>query len=239
MHDAFVSAPHESSNHARAHPSETNHADLHRSAPSPILHRTGPRMPFTLAILGTILLYTWLLEPRGVPVAVPAVVVVVLTAWSALHSRTSGLSIKALLPASRATLVFTIPAVLVVLAAGFAMGTLHDPGGLLEKCAALVPWGGAQQWVLQTVVLREARHRTSPVPSVVLSAFLFALVHLPNPLLMLMTFIGALGWCAIFLRHPNVVPLAFSHAVATLALLSAFGDELTGRLRIGVAFFRT
>ena len=196
-------------------------------------------MPFTLAILGTILLYTWVLEPRGVPVVLPAAVVVVLTAWSALRSSTSGLSMKELVPASRATLFFTVPAVLVVLAVGFALGTLHDPGGLLEKFAALVPWGGAQQWVLQTVVLREARRRTSPPQSVVLAAFLFALVHMPNPVLMLMTFIGGLGWCAIFLRHPNLVPLAFSHAVATLALLSAFSDELTGRLRIGVAFFRT
>jgi len=196
-------------------------------------------MPFTLAILGTILLYTWILEPRGVPVVLPAVVVAVVTAWSALRSRRSGLSMKELVPASRATLFFTVPAVIVVLAVGSGIGTLHDPGGLLEKFAALVPWGGAQQWVLQTVVLREARQRTSPVPSVVLAAFLFALVHMPNPLLMLMTFIGGLGWCAIFVRHPNLVPLAFSHAVATLAILSAFGDELTGRLRIGAAFFRT
>jgi membrane protease YdiL (CAAX protease family) len=195
-------------------------------------------MPFTLAILGTILLYTWILEPRGVPVLVPAGVVVALTAWSALRSRTSGLSIKEFVPASRATALFTVPAVLVVLAAGFAMGTLHDPGGLLEKFAALVPWGGAQQWVLQTVVLQEARHRTAPAQSVVLAAFLFALVHVPNPLLMLMTFIGALGWCAIFMRHPNIVPLAFSHAIATLALLGAFDDGLTGRLRIGVSYFR-
>ena len=193
-------------------------------------------MPFTLAILGTILLYTWILAPRGVPVAVPAIAVLVLTAWSALRSRISGLTLREFVPALRATLFFTLPAVLVVLGAGALMGTLHDPGGLVEKVAVLVPWGGAQQWVLQTVVLREARQRTSPAWSVVLAALLFALVHLPNPLLMLMTFIGALGWCAIFIRHPNILPLAGSHAVATLALLAAFDDGLTGRLRIGVAY---
>jgi len=195
-------------------------------------------MPFTLAILGTILLYTWILEPRGVPVVIPAAMVVVLTAWSALRTRTSGLLVKELLPASRATVFFTLPAVLVVLAIGFGIGTLHAPARLWETFAALVPWGGAQQWVLQTVVLREARQRTSPVPSVVLTALLFALVHLPNPLLVLMTFIGALGWCAIFMRHPNFAPLAFSHAAATLALLAAFADGLTGGLRIGAAYLR-
>src|SRR5262245_31924502 len=98
-------------------------------------------MPLTLAILGTILLHTWLLEPRDVPVVVPATVVVVLTAWSALRSRTSGLSIKELLPATLATVLFTLPAVLVVLAVGFGIGTFHHPARLVENFAALVPWG--------------------------------------------------------------------------------------------------
>lgn len=193
-------------------------------------------MPFTLAILATILLYVWILEPIGVPVAAAAGAVVVLAAWSGLRTRTLGLSLKELIPASREAAIFTVPAVLVVLAAGLARGTLHNPGALLDKLAVLVPWGGAQQWVLQTVVLREARRRTSPPTSVVLAAVLFAIVHLPNPLLTLMTFVGALGWCAIFIRHPNFAPLALSHAAATLALLSAFDDGVTGRLRIGLAY---
>jgi membrane protease YdiL (CAAX protease family) len=193
-------------------------------------------MPFTLAILATILLYIWILEPLGIPVAAPAGAVVVLTVWSGLRTRTLGLSLKELVPASREAVIFTIPAVLVVLAAGLARGSLHNPGSLLNQMAALVVWGGAQQWVLQTVVLREARRRASPAICVVLAAALFAIVHLPNPFLTLMTFIGALGWCAIFLRHPNFAPLALSHAVATLALLAAFDDGVTGRLRIGIAY---
>ena len=195
-------------------------------------------MPFTLAILSTILLYTWILEPRAVPVAAPAAVVLFLAAWNGWRARTCGLAFKELIPASRAAVLFTVPAVLVVLGVGFAQGTLHDPGGLFERFIVLVPWGGAQQWILQTVVLREARQRTSPGNSVILAAFLFALIHLPNPLLTLMTLIGALGWCWIYMRHPNIVPLAISHAVATIVLLSAFNDDLTRGLRIGVAFLR-
>lgn len=193
-------------------------------------------MPFTLATLATILVYTWVFQPRGVPVSAAGTIVVVLAAWSSLRSGVWGLSLRAFIPCLRAAALFTIPAVIVVLAAGWALGTLHVQDSLLPNFAVLVAWGGAQQWVLQTVVLREVQRLTSGRKSIALAAFLFALVHLPNPLLTLMTFVGALGWCTIFTRYPNLVPLALSHAAATLALLSAFDDRVTGRLRTGYAY---
>jgi membrane protease YdiL (CAAX protease family) len=195
-------------------------------------------VPFTLTILTAILLYTWILEPRGVPVAVPAAIVLLSALVSSARSRTWGLSPGALLGASRAVVAFTAPAVLVVLAVGLLMGTLHDRSSFLGNLAVLIPWGAAQQWVLQTTILREVRRHASPRTSIVVAAVLFALVHVPNPFLMLMTFIGALGWCAIFSKYPNIAPLAVSHAVATLALLYAFDDDVTGRLRIGQAYLR-
>jgi membrane protease YdiL (CAAX protease family) len=195
-------------------------------------------MPFTLTILATLLLYAWVLEPRGVPVAAPAAVIVVTAVLNNVRSGEWGLSSRALPPALRATALFTLPAVLGVLAAGMAIGTLHDRAAFLDNLAELVPWGGAQQWLLQTVVLREARRLLPPKASIVVAALLFALVHVPNVFLMSMTFVGALGWCAIYARYPNIVPLGLSHAVATLALLYAFDDDITGRLRIGQAYLR-
>jgi len=195
-------------------------------------------MPFTLAVLATILGYTWVLEPRGVHVGVPAVIVISITVLNGLLFGVWGLSPKALLPASRAAALFTVAALLVILGAGMAVGTLHDRGASLRDLAVLVPWGTAQQWVLQTVVLREARGPTWPNKGIVVAAALFAVVHAPNPLLMIVTFAGALGWCAIFVRHPNILPLGVSHAIATLALLYAFDDNLTGHLRIGYAYLR-
>jgi membrane protease YdiL (CAAX protease family) len=195
-------------------------------------------MPFTLTILATLLLYAWVLEPRGVPVAAPAAVIGVAALLNNVRSGEWGLSPRALLPALRATALFTLPAVLGVLAAGMTIGTLHPRAAFLDNLAELVPWGGAQQWLLQTVVLREARRLLPPKASIVVAALLFALVHVPNVFLMSMTFVGALGWCAIYSRYPNIVPLGLSHAVATLALLYAFDDDITGRLRIGQAYLR-
>jgi membrane protease YdiL (CAAX protease family) len=195
-------------------------------------------MPFTVTIVATLLLYVWVLEPMGVPVAWPGAVLLAATILNNVVSGEWGLSPRALLPASRAAALFTIPAVLAVLAAGVAAGTLHDRTDFLGNFAGLIPWGGAQQWMLQTVVLREVRRRLPPRAAVVAAAVLFALVHSPNVFLMLMTCIGALGWCAIYSRYPNVLPLAVSHALATLALLYAFDDDITGRLRIGESYLR-
>ena len=195
-------------------------------------------MPFTVTIFATILLYAWVLEPKGTPVALPGAVLLAATILNNLVSGEWGLSPRALPQASRATALFTLPAVLAVLAVGLALGTLHDRSDFLGNFAELIPWGAAQQWMLQTVVLREVRRRLPPRAAIFVAAVLFALVHTPNVFLMLMTFIGALGWCAIYSRYRNFLPLAVSHALATLALLYAFDDDITGRLRIGESYLR-
>ena len=193
---------------------------------------------FTSAILVVLLGYVWVLEPLGAPLALPVTLVVALAAWSTKRMGLAGFSPKAFLPALWATALFTVPAVLVLLAAGAVMGTLHERPHTLGSLGRLVVWGGAQQWLLQTIVLREVKQAASRWTAVITAALLFACAHLPNPLLVIVTFIGALAWCTIYDRHPNVLPLALSHGVGTLATLSAFDDAITGRLRIGLAYLR-
>jgi hypothetical protein len=191
-------------------------------------------------MLATILTYTWLLEPR-LPrrfVMVPAAVVAALGLWRAVRTGRWGFALGALGPALRASALFTVPAVAALLAAGTALGSLRMPEPPGVSLAWLLAWGGAQQWLLQTVVLEEARRVVSTRRAVALAAGLFAAVHLPNPFLTAVTFAGALGWCAIYGRHPNVLPLAASHALATLAILNAFDPAMTGGLRIGAAYLR-
>jgi membrane protease YdiL (CAAX protease family) len=100
-----------------------------------------------------------------------------------------------------------------------------------------VIWGGAQQFVLQTVVFREAQSvaRRAAVP---LAAAIFAAFHLPNPFLVIVTFIGGLIWCAIYARHPNIVPLALSHAASTVVILMSFNASVTNALRTGWRYFQ-
>jgi membrane protease YdiL (CAAX protease family) len=193
---------------------------------------------FTVAILAVVLSYIWLVEPvaTGPVRAVPVILVLGLTVWRAARTGEWGLRWDAFLPALRLAAVWTTAAVAVLVAAGAALGTLHAREQPLADVAFLALWGGGQQFALQTVLLREAQAVAPPRAAIVLAAFVFGAVHLPNPFLAPATFAGALGWCWIYARHPNIVPLALSHAVATLAILHAFDAGVTGRLRIGLAY---
>ena len=197
-------------------------------------------MWFSAAALATLLSYTWILEPR-VPRWCAALVGGIVLSLAAAHAyRTGewGFARKALWPGLRATALATLPGVIVLLAIGAARGTLHDRNATPIVMGSLLLWGGAQQWVLQTMVLREAQHVTSRRVGVLVAASLFSAVHLPNLFLAGMTLVGALVWCAIYDRHPNVLPLALSHALTTLAILYAFDGATTGGLRIGAAYLR-
>jgi hypothetical protein len=49
---------------------------------------------------------------------------------------------------------------------------------------------------------------------------------------------AALIWCRLYDRYPNIIPLALSHGLGTLALRYAFTDEMIGRLRVGASYLR-
>jgi membrane protease YdiL (CAAX protease family) len=197
-------------------------------------------MPFTTAILIVVLSYTWVFDPLTPRtfVVVPMGAVAALALWHAASAGDWGLTRSAFLPALRAAAIVTVVAVGGIFVAGALLGTLHDRRDFLGNLGGLVVWGGAQQWVLQTLVLREAQHVTSDRAGVLLASALFAALHLPNPFLTAVTFAAGIAWCGIYVKHPNVLPLALSHALGTLAILYAFDEAITGRLRVGYSFLQ-
>ena len=195
-------------------------------------------MPFTLAILAVIFSWTWFLEQRapGQAVVIVGAVVIALTAWHDARRREWGLDWRAFVPALWRVLIVTVPAVILIVGAGAVLGTLHDRRDFLGSLIPLAVWGLAQQWVLQTVILPEAQRSTSSRTGVWIAAAIFAAVHLPNPFLAAVTFVGGLLWCGTYTRYRNILPLALSHGLGTLAILHAFSPEMTGRLRVGLSY---
>jgi membrane protease YdiL (CAAX protease family) len=171
-------------------------------------------------------------------VVVPGALVLMLTVWHNFLHGEWGFARPAFLPGLGHVLAFTIPLTLVILGAGAAIGTVHDRRDFLGSLLPLVLWGGAQQWVLQTVVLREAQRTLSRQRGIWTAALLFGAVHLPNPFLTPVTAAAGLLWCRLYDRYPNIIPLALSHGLGTLAILYAFDATITGRLRIGASYLR-
>jgi membrane protease YdiL (CAAX protease family) len=193
---------------------------------------------FSLATFAIVLAYTWVIAPIAPAwaAAVAGVVVLVLTIAHAAKAHEWGLQWRPFAAALGWSAVFTAAVAIGLYVTGDRLGTWHGDAEGLRRLPELVAWGFGQQFALQTMFLREAQAVASRRGGIWLAAILFAALHLPNPFLTIATGAAALAWCSIYDRHPNLLPLALSHAVLTLVVLFAFDDVMTGRLRVGVGY---
>ncbi len=199
--------------------------------------------PFAAALVVLILVYewlvVWLLGPnRAAGVTVTCLGLGICTAYHFRHSRTWedwGLAPFAFLPSLAANAGFTLLAVSVFALLGHLWkepGILRSPS--LLSVFYLLLWASAQQWALQSVVLRAMRGGRHPAPA---AAAVFAVLHLPNPFLVPATFVAGYVWCRLQLKYPNWLPAAVSHAVCSLTILMTQPRWLTGGMRVGVSWF--
>ena len=195
-------------------------------------------MIFSVAIVATVLAYTWWLAPvtpRSTAVVAGAIVIALALARAA-RTREWGVSPRHFTRSLLLTSIFTVAAAAVLVAVGSSRHRWATPSLDATDAVFLLLWALGQQFALQITLLREAQAATSRTAGVIVASVLFAALHVPNPFLTAATLVAALAWCAIYDRHPNLIPLALSHALLTLVVLSALDDATTGRLRVGAAY---
>jgi membrane protease YdiL (CAAX protease family) len=99
-------------------------------------------------------------------------------------------------------------------------------------------WALFQQYALNGFINRRAQLALGKgMKSVLVVALVFSLLHFPNPLLAVLTFVGGFIWAAVYQRQPNLFALALSHSVSSMALALTVSPTLLNSLRVGFKYF--
>jgi len=118
--------------------------------------------------------------------------------------------------------------------------TLRWPPGFLrfvEAYFAYTVWSFVQQFLLQGFfLLRFLRLFPARRWAAFFAAALFALAHLPNPVLTPITFLWGLAACPIFLRYRNLYPLALAHAVFGITIAITVPGHVDHNMRVGLGY---
>jgi membrane protease YdiL (CAAX protease family) len=116
----------------------------------------------------------------------------------------------------------------------------HSVSGFIARYWGYALWAFVQQILLQDVFLRRLLILIPSRPrlAALAAATLFALAHLPNPILTPITFFW--GWisCLLFLRYRNIIPLAIAHAALGITLAITIPPPLIHNMRVGLGFLR-
>jgi Type II CAAX prenyl endopeptidase Rce1-like len=118
--------------------------------------------------------------------------------------------------------------------------TLHAPGGailLVESFWGYALWSFLQQFMLQALFLTRLLQLLSDKRlAVFAAASLFALAHLPNPLLTALTLVWGILSCMIFLRYRNLYTVGIVHAVLGICVAVTVPGTMQHDMQVGLGY---
>ena len=191
-------------------------------------------------IYALILLVVWTPRPWDIAVwAIASLITAVVVGMSYDGLRSMGICTYNLMRS-----LWAVPVSLAIGAAAvfcaMYLHTLHLPGStavLVGHFGLYAVWAMVQQLMLQYFFLARAmRLLHSSSPAVALTAGLFAVAHLPNPVLTIITFICGLAACYFFLHYRNLWPLAVAHAILGIAIAISVPNSLNHNMRVGIGY---
>jgi hypothetical protein len=156
--------------------------------------------------------------------------------WAAMGFRRGGF-VASLWVVALAALLSTV-----AVAAALHLHTLRIPHSLM---AWVLAWGGytlwsfVQQFLLQGYFLfRLVRLLPRREAAAVAAATIFAVAHLPNPLLTAVTLIWGIVACFVFLRCRNLYTLMLTHAILGVSLAITVPGPKMHNMRVGIGYLK-
>jgi hypothetical protein len=188
-------------------------------------------------VFGLVMIAVWIPPGRTVLVigATTLLAIVVFTVRSGYSARQLGLSN----PWSGALEMLVLGAVMagLIAVAGFftrAWGPAQPAPWHRVWQYAL--WAMLQQFMLQSFFFVRLESVVGAQRAVWAAAFLFAIPHIPNPLLTFLSFVGAVFFCEMFRRYRNLFPLGVIHAALGLTIAASFPDRVLHHMRVGLGY---
>jgi membrane protease YdiL (CAAX protease family) len=168
------------------------------------------------------------------------VTLILCVVWSRPRIRELGVGWRGMAGASVAIPVAFLASSAVILLAWWA-GTLKILYGNMPvswHAIFYAIWALEQQFVLNSFFyVRFEGLMGDSTRTLILTALLFSLVHIPNPVLVPATFVGGLFFVYLFRRFRNIYPLALAHALLGLTLAISIPDHWLRHMRVGLGFF--
>jgi membrane protease YdiL (CAAX protease family) len=127
-----------------------------------------------------------------------------------------------------------------MLTAAYLGGTLHSLFGLQRPFPHGIVyafWAVEQEFMLQSFYFVTLRKLIPERWAILTSAFLFAIAHLPNPVLTVLTLIGGYVFTSLFARYRSVYIIGVAHAVLGLSLAMVVPDSVIRYMRVGLSYY--
>ena len=209
------------------------------------------------SVIASVFITTWVLiplqpEPRFL-IALPGLfaTALVLNSHRVRRERFAevGLSLRNFGRALRLLTPPTLLVCLIVMVIGFTAHSFHQTSHFGATIIVVPIWALIQQYMLQAFIFRRIcwllASPTAPLEerkrqtrwAIFATAMVFSLAHLPNPMLMFLTLLGALLWSWVYDRAPNLIAPALSHAIISLMLMTSMPPWFLPSMSVGYKHF--
>ncbi|MBV9339487.1 MAG: CPBP family intramembrane metalloprotease [Acidobacteria bacterium] len=99
-------------------------------------------------------------------------------------------------------------------------------------------WSLSQEFILQSIFFVRFESMLGSRRAVIAAAALFAVAHLPSPLLTLVALAGGIVFAELFRRWRNLFPLGIIHAALGLTIAASLPDRWLHHMRVGIGYLK-